>query len=130
MNGAGKIESAEQEIEALKKRIAELETVLPGKERPEIIREAMREHAEKIPKEILAEPHRLLPEEIKAQAGRISQLKTDAEPHQRQVAELLQFAREKGVLNAVSIIKEINDPHLEDDFHDALVRFFQDIKNV
>ncbi|MBI4692026.1 MAG: hypothetical protein HY773_01085 [Candidatus Terrybacteria bacterium] len=130
MNGAEKIESAEQEIEALKKRITELEAASVGKERPEIIREAIKEHAEKIPKEILGEPHRLLPEEIKAQAERISGLKTAEEPHQRQVAELLQFAQDKGILNAVSIIKEINDPHLEDDFHDALAQFFQGIKNV
>lgn len=129
MNETEKFGSAQQEIEALKKRITELEIASVGKKRTEIIREALREHVEKKPEEILAEPHRLQPEEVKAQAERISGLKTAEEPHQRQVAELLQFAQEKGVLNAVSIIKEIDDPHLEDDFHDGLVQFFQGIKN-
>lgn len=129
MNETEKFGSSQQEIEALKKRIVELETASVGKEGPEIIREAIREYIERPPEQILKEEHRLQPEEVKAQAERISGLKTTEEPHQRQVAELLQFAQEKGVLNAVSIIKEINDPHLEDDFHDALVQFFQGIKN-
>ena len=128
MNGTEKIGSAEQEIEALKKRITELEMASIGKEGPEIIREVIKEHIEKVPERGLAESYQLQPAEVKAQAERISGLKTIEEPHQRQVAELLQFAQEKGVLNAVSVIKEINDPHLEDDFHDALAQFFQSVK--
>lgn len=130
MNEEIKFESAQQEIETLKRRIAELETGSGGKKRLEIIREAIKEHLERPSERILKEEHRLQPEEVKAQAERISGMKTEAEPHQRQVAELLQFAQEKGILNAVFVIKEIDDPHLEDDFHDGLVQFFQGIKNV
>jgi len=52
------------------------------------------------------------------------------EPYQRQVLGLLQLAQDKGVLNAISVVKKIDDPHLEDDFHDALINFLQGAKNT
>lgn len=121
-----KIGSAQSEIEMLKKRIAELEAVSSGKERPEIIKEALKEHAEKIPEQVLTEEHRLPAEEIKKQAERIGGLKNEEEPHQRQVLELLQVAQDRGILNTISIVKQL-DPHLEDDFHDALIKYFQNV---
>jgi len=126
MEEKGKIGSAESEIEMLKKRIAELEAVSSGRERPEIIKEALREHIEKIPEEVLTKEYRLPIVEIKKQAERIGGLKNEEEPHQRQVLELLQISQDKGILNAVSIVKQL-DPHLEDDFHDALIKYFQNV---
>lgn len=116
-----------EEIEMLKKRIAELEAVSAGKERPEIIKEVLKEHLEK---NILPESQRMPEVEIKKEAQRISNLKIEAEPHQRQILELLQIAQDKGVFNVLSIVKNLNDPHLEDDFHAALIQYFQNIKNV
>lgn len=113
-----------EEIEMLKKRIAELESVSAGKERPEIIKEAIKEHLDK---NVLPETQKMSEIEIKKQAERISGLKKETEPHQKQVLELLQFAQDKGILNAVSIVKNLNDPHLEDDFHAALIQFFQNV---
>jgi hypothetical protein len=120
MAGEIKIESTQQEIEILKKRIAELES-------PEAVKEAIKEHAEKPPEKILAEGYRLASDEIKKQAERILGLKTEEDPHQRQVLELLQLAQEKGILNVVSIVKQLNNPHLEDDFHAALIKYFQNV---
>jgi hypothetical protein len=129
MEDGEKIGSVQSEIEILKKRIAELEAISSGKERPEIIKEAIKEHAEKIPEEVLTEEHRLPAEEIKKQAERIGGLKNEEEPHQRQVLELLQLSQDKGILSAISIAKQL-DPHLEDDFHDALVKYLSGMKNV
>ena len=120
MVGEIKIETTEQEIEILKKRIAELES-------PEAVREAIKEHTEKPPEKILTEGYRLTPDEIKKQAERILGLQTEEEPHQRQVLELLQLAQEKGILNAISVVKQLNNPHLEDDFHAALIKLFQNV---
>lgn len=120
MAGEIKIESAQEEIEILKKRIAELES-------PEAIKEAIKEHTEKSPEKILTERYRLGPEEIKKQVERILGLQTEEEPHQRQVLELLQLFQEKGILNAVSVVKQLNNPHLEDDFHAALIKYFQNV---
>lgn len=131
-----KIGSAQAEIDLLKKRIAELEASPSSKKETDIVREVIKEHIEKKPEQILEEKHRIQTEEIKRETERISGLKTGLslgsqdEPHQRQVLELLQYAQSKGVLNATAIVKNIGDPHLEDDFHDALVKFFQGIKNV
>ncbi|MCX6731378.1 MAG: hypothetical protein NTX55_00050 [Candidatus Parcubacteria bacterium] len=118
MAGEIKIESTRQEIEMLKKRIAELES-------PEAANEIIKEHTEKSPEKILTEEYRLAPEEIKKQAERIADLRTEEEPHQKQILELLRLAQEKGVLNAVSIAKKLNSPHLEDDFHAALIKYFK-----
>lgn len=109
-----------EEIEMLKNRIAELEAVV-GKEKDHAVREALREHIEKPPAEIIkmSEP------EIAREVQRISGIKTEPETHDRQVLELLQLAQDKGILNAVSIVKELNDPHLEDDFHAALIKYFK-----
>lgn len=113
----------------LKKRITELESISQGKGKSEIIKETIKEHAEKIPEQVLTEEHRLPAEEIKKQAERIGGLKNEEELHQRQVLELLQISQDRGILNAISIAKQL-DPHLEDDFHDALVKYLSGMKNV
>jgi len=115
-----------EEIEMLKKRIAELEAV-SGKERGEVVQEVLKEHIEKTPEQVLTESRRMVPDEIKKQAERIADLKTEEEAHQRQILELLQLAQEKGILNAVSVVKQLNNPHLEDDFHAALIKYFQNV---
>jgi metal-responsive CopG/Arc/MetJ family transcriptional regulator len=135
MEANEKNESAGQEIEALKKRIAELELFSGDKERSEIIREAIKERIEKTPESVLAENQRFAPAEAKERAERIAALKfssreTEVEAHQRQILELLQIAQNKGILNAIAIIRHLDDPHLEDDFHDALVKYFQSAYNV
>lgn len=129
MEGEKKISSAEQEIEMLRKRIAELESVAAGKERHEIIKEAIKEHREKIPEQVLSQDYQMPREHLEQHAKRISDLSQEPE-HQRHIHELLRIADEKGVLNAISIVEKINDPHLEDDFHDALIRHLQETHNV
>ena len=34
------------------------------------------------------------------------------------------IAEGRGVLNAVSIVRDLKDPHLEDDLHRALIQFY------
>lgn len=127
--GENKIESADQEMEALKKRIAELETASHIKQGAEVIKEAIQEHIGKSPEEFLAEGHRFTNQEIEQHADKIEDMFIEKQ-HKGQVLELMQIAQSKGVLNAVSIINHIKDPHLKDEFHDALVKYFQNINNV
>ncbi len=126
-----KIGSAEEEMEALKKRIMELETAAhsQGKESAEAIKEAIQEHAGKSPEEFLAEGHRFTNQEIEQNAKKVEDMFVEKQ-HQGQVMELMQIAQSKGILNAVSIINHIKDPHLKDEFHDALVKYFQNIHNA
>ena len=109
-----------EEIEMLKNRIAELEAA-SGKERGETAKEVLKEHIEKV----LPEAQRMPEAEIKKEVQRVGSLRTEPEPHDRQILELLQIAQSKGIASAVSIVKNLNDPHLEDDFHAALIKFFK-----
>lgn len=122
--GENKIGSAGEEIESLRKRIAELETVSQNKERTEVIKEAIKEHVGKSPEEFLAEGNRFTQQEIKQRAQKIGDTSVEKQ-HQEQVLELMQISQSKGILNAVSVIKRLNDPYLEDEFHGALVKYFQ-----
>ncbi len=100
----------------MKERIAELESV----------GEAVKEYSEKAPERVLSEKYRISEKETERFAARVSGLKSEEPPHHlQQTLELLQIVQSRGILNAVSIAKKINDPHLEDDFHDALVKYLQ-----
>ena len=46
--------------------------------------------------------------------------------HEPEIEALIQIAFEKGIAAAIEEAKGKNDPHLLDDFHDALIdRFYQ-----
>ena len=46
--------------------------------------------------------------------------------HTPEIEALIQIAFEKGISEAIEAAKAKNDPHLLDDFHDALIdRFYQ-----
>ncbi len=124
MNYEKKIGSPHEEIEKLKQRIVELESSfsMEGSEERNAAQEAIKEHAESVPEEILQENYRLPEQEIEGHAKRISGMETEEE-HKKQMMELMQIAQDKGILNAVSVSKKINDPHLTDDFHDMLATF-------
>lgn len=120
----------ESEIEYLKQRIAELEKQAVGKEKTEIVREAIKEHVEKQPEQFLGAEQKLSQQEIQTHSQKISEMKSEEAGHDSQVTALIQIAHDKGILNAVSVARAADDPHLEDEFHDALVKYFQNIKNV
>ncbi|MEW5907695.1 MAG: hypothetical protein AB1643_00720 [Patescibacteria group bacterium] len=124
IEGENKIGSSQEEIEILKKRIAELERISPDKGKGEIIKEVIKEHSEKSPENLLSKELQISKEEAEKHKENIINLSTEPE-HQRHIQELLRIAQDKGILNAISIVRDINDPHLEDEFHDALIPFIQ-----
>lgn len=50
-------------------------------------------------------------------------LKLEPEEHDRQLDGLLQIVSQRGIRNALSVAARMKNPHLEDDFHRALVRY-------
>ena len=110
------LERIKEEIERKKKEAGAEEPISPEKQR-EITSEAVKEHVEKYPAEGLGERYRMTEEEKKKHMG-------DLEPEEddRKVSQLLEIAKEKGVVNAFEICKQIS-PHLADDFHRALVHY-------
>ncbi len=53
-------------------------------------------------------------------------LDLEPEDHDQKMHELIAFAKEKGIKNALSVVQKMNDPHLEDDFHRFLVEYVRE----
>lgn len=109
-----------QEIELLRKRVEELESVNPALERKETILEAVKKHAEETP--------------VTAQTSAISSTdnqETDADEvdiivdeHGPDMRKFLSLVEEKGIWYALDLAKKTS-PHLLDDFHSAVVQYLQ-----
>ncbi len=124
--------SPEQEIAILKQRVAELESGPEPINRQEIIGQAIKEHVEETQKAAIASGQEIPSEVVKANAEKVAALSPEEKAeklHEDQIQELLQIAREKGLAEAVSVVKEM-DPYLLDHFHDVLVAEFQKAQNV
>src|SRR5438105_3352651 len=50
-------------------------------------------------------------------------LKLEPEIHDKQLDGLLDIVAQQGIRNALSVAARLKNPHLEDDFHRALVRY-------
>src|SRR3990167_11329010 len=50
-------------------------------------------------------------------------LKLEPEAHDKQLDGLLEIVSQRGIRNALSVVARMKNPHLEDDFHRALVRY-------
>jgi len=121
-----KFKTPEEEIRYLRAELAKKEGLaekLPTvEEKKEIAREVVREYA-KVPAEAVLPPERIIPE--KKAEGIVLKLKP--EKHDEQMAELLGLLLEKGLRNVISILAQVNNPHLEDDFHRFLVQYIVSI---
>jgi hypothetical protein len=49
----------------------------------------------------------------------------EPEDHDATVVELLSISKEKGIKHTLNAVRNLNNPHLEDDFHRALVEFIK-----
>lgn len=139
MEGSDKIDSPQAEIEALRRRIAELELFASGQPeegRMEVqsVKEAIKEHIQN-PAEKIAEYYKLPEKEIESHAANISALKSgvlakddSTQEMQKQVLQLMQLVESKGIYNTISVVEKINDPYLQDSFHDVLIKYLQGLK--
>ncbi len=125
MRSENRIGSPEEEIAKLKQKIFELKGKSSGKELQGRIKETIKKHSEKKPEQFLTDKYRISAEETKERANQLKNIdfETEEKKHQAQIVGLLQIVQNKGVLNAVSVAKRLEDVHLEDDFHDALVKY-------
>lgn len=117
-----KFTSPEEEIEWLKRRLREKlerEKIREGgAEEKKAAEEVLKEYTFKPPEKILTPKYQLSEKEV---GERVLELKPEA--HDRQMEELLGILEEKGVLNAVSVCRQMQNPHLEDDFHRVLAQY-------
>jgi len=87
------------------------EGTLSPEEAKEILREAVSQRIQ------TTQPPSAIPQQAIIQKAQ--QIKN--EPKERQVELLKQMAFEKGVVEAVEVAKNLNNPYLLDEFHDALI---------
>lgn len=130
----------EEKPKQLREEIEALETILREKKREleakgeqrdgkELIREAVQEHIERARETPPAPPVSSLPNAQPLPSltpSEPSQLQPVDDPlagldHREQIEELAAIAFSKGIVEAVNVARRANNPHLLDEFHDALV---------
>jgi len=124
-----KFTSPEEELRYLRELVAQKERVVWQEQDPtpkeQIISQTVHEYATSDRREtheeqfILEDP---LFEEVVTHLGKLE--------HREKVRELYRILEEKGILNAIAIARELNDPHIEDDFHRVLVGYVHTGGNI
>ena len=121
--------SAEEEIAFLRAHVAEQQRKLAesgsSKTTEQVADETVRAYKEFDQSEVLARKQ-VMPEAEQEQIV----LRLRPETHDRVMEELLGILLEKGVKNALSIVENMNNPHIDDDFHRFLVQYLQSTGNL
>lgn len=130
-----KFTSPEEEIAFLRSEIARKEAALESErvqagesapqapDREQLVREHIAE-LKKLPREeVLAPGYAMEAPEV----GEIV-FHLTPEAHDRQMGELLGILTERGIMNALSVVEEMANPHIEDDFHRVLVQYIKEVE--
>ncbi|MFH1626667.1 MAG: DUF87 domain-containing protein [bacterium] len=119
-----KFKTPEEELNYLRAKISVQEKMLAntGELIPQekIIKDEIVKHSNKKPSDILDEQYALKEHEIESIV-----LDLSPEIHDSQMSELVNILQEKGILNALTVIGKLKNPHLEDDFHRFLIQYIK-----
>ena len=124
-----KFNSPEEEIEFLRRHIAEREKEFSEKGEPKskegVSREAISAY-DLLPKE------EVMTKDYAIKEDHAEKIVLDLKPeeHDEQVSELYGLLLENGIKNTLEIVKKMQNPHLEDDFHRFLVQYLHAFGNV
>ena len=117
-----KFKNPEEELAFLRAHLAEKEQALQaaGQEvsKETLAHGVLQEYKKYEPEEVMS-PHHV----IDGHAVEALALRLHPEPHDTKMEELLSLLLEKGVSNVLSVIRKMNNPHLDDDFHRFLVQY-------
>ena len=123
-----KFSNPEEELNFLRAAVKEQEEKLEqlGVEanKEKLISENLAQYKAIIPSEALAEGHRMEKHEVEAII-----LDLAPETHDSQMEELLGVLQERGIMNALSVVAGLHNPHLEDDFHRVLVQYIKAVQD-
>ncbi|HET8574617.1 MAG TPA: type IV secretory system conjugative DNA transfer family protein [Candidatus Paceibacterota bacterium] len=122
-------QSPEEELAYLRQQVAEKERMIStlehGQERPlspeerEVaVTDVIHEYQTQDPREVLSGPHQMPEDERKKIA-----LDLAPEEHDSAMEELVWILENRGIMNALSVVEEMGNPHIEDDFHRLLVQY-------
>lgn len=117
-----RLQTPEEEKKFLQESVLERERLLSQEgvtpHRETLIHERLSRYKATPTNAVLDPSFRLPPQEVRSLVTTLS-----PEPHDRKIEELLIVLNTKGIKNVVSLIENMNDPHLEDDFHRFLVQY-------
>jgi hypothetical protein len=123
-NPMKKFSTPQEELDFLKlevlKRERELADAGSLADREDVVRGELAEHSARKPEDVLHKDYALKNHEVQSIA-----LDLAPETHDYKMEELVGILREKGVLNTLSVVDAMKDPHIEDDFHRFLVQYIK-----
>lgn len=117
-----KFESAEQEVAFLREQLKQKEQLLSGtgiEVKKEDLAKDLIETYKQIPSANVLDSKQIIP------ADHIEGivLKLKPEDHDSTTTEIMSIMLEKGIKNALEVIKRMNNPHIDDDFYRFLVQY-------
>lgn len=115
-----KFKTPDEEAAFLRERLKELEKETPVATHEERARDLARAYERHEPEHVLEKGKVMLKPEVDAVV-----LDLAPEDHDSVMSELLSLMREKGVRNALSVLRKMNNPHVEDDFHRFLSEYLR-----
>ncbi len=122
---APKFTSPEEELQYLRERVRTQEAELkhegtPPPRQETIISNEIINYSHEKPTERLAEHLILEDPKFEESVNLLSSLS-----HREKMREVYRILIEKGILNALKIVRELQSPHMEDDFHGVLVHYIK-----
>lgn len=129
LNNTPKFKTPEEELAFLRAHIAEREKALSDSGQ-EVNKEALAH-------DVLTEYKKYEPSEVLHRSALMNKKETEElalrlhpENHDAKMEELLGILLDKGVMNALSIVAKLNNPHLDDDFHRFLVQYLHSTHKI
>jgi len=111
------------EVQGLKAKIKKIESQIEGEKSPEKKVEVAKEEIKSYLKELQQAPIASAPVATRDEAKEISRF-----PQGQQVEALISLVFEKGLMEGIKVAKELDNPSVLDEFHDALVdKYYNDL---
>jgi hypothetical protein len=124
LGNENKFKTPQEELNFLRAEVAKREK--------EILDTGKDVNIEKVVSEKLEEYKKVVPEEALDKNYSIPKSQSEAivlelapETHDRKMEELVVVLHEKGLMNTISIVEKLKDPHLNDDFHRFLIQYIK-----
>ncbi len=122
-------QTPEQEIAFLKEQITKKEQELIKKKEEvipaQLIKQEVQRYSNQPIDQTLEKGHRMLHNEVENTAFGI-----DSHAPERMLNEVVAVFEERGLRNALEVVEKLNNPHVEDDFHRFLVKYFHGVTNT
>jgi GTP-binding protein EngB required for normal cell division len=119
-----KFKTPEEELAYLRGEVARHEKTIAERgeavNKEEVISRQIETHAERSPEETLHKDFALKREEVQSIV-----LDLAPEKHDKKIEELIGILQDKGILNTLSIVEKLKDPHVQDDFHRFLIQYIK-----